>query len=101
MASTRRGVRRSAGDGILGSLVRSPVGFVGFVGQLLYNTILQSMHQVQRRSNPELPSAHARLPCPWVDALLTLALGCSMVHYDIPNACKLFTFMHVLASWYR
>ena len=84
---------------MLDSLVRSP-------GRLLggpYNTTLQSTHQVQRRGNTAFPSAHARLPRPCVDALLTLVQGYSMVRYAIPNACKLFTFLqiHVLTFWYR
>ena len=83
---------------MLDSLVRSPGRLLGHPP---YNTTLQSTHQVQRRGNTGSPSVHARLPLPCVDALLTLAQGYSMVHYDITNACKLFTFMHVLASWYR
>jgi hypothetical protein len=80
------------------SLVRSP-------GRLLlpYNTTLQATHQAQRHGHTGSSFAHARLPFPCVDALLTLTRGYSMVRYDIPDAYKLFTFLHihVLTSWYR
>ena len=74
---------------MLDSLVRSPGQLRG---RLLYHTILQATHQVQRRSNTGSRAAHAGLPCPWVDALLTLAQGYSMVRYNISNACKLLRF---------
>ena|GEM_PF-3568735 len=79
------------------SLIRSPGRLLE---RLLYNTTLGSIHQVQRRGNTGSPSAHARLSLPGVNALLTLIQGYSMVHYDISSACRFFTFMHVLASWY-
>ena len=70
---------------MLDSLVRFP-------GQLrgrpLYHTTLQATHQGQRRSHTGSRAAHARLSCPYVDALLTLAQGYSMVRYNISNACK-------------
>ena len=75
------------------SLIRS-------LGRLLYNTTLESIHQVQRHDTTGA-LCHARLSPPNIDALLTLAQGYSMVHYDISSACRFFTFMHVLASWYR
>jgi len=75
---------------MLDSLVRSP-------GRLLlpYNTTLQSTHQVQRHGHTGSSSAHGRLPLSCVDTLLTLTRGYSIVRHAIPNACKLFTFLHI------
>jgi hypothetical protein len=58
-----------------------------------YHTTLQSKYQIERHGNTETLFAHARLPWPCVDALLTLAQGYSMVRCDIPNACKLCMFL--------
>ena len=85
---------------MLDSLVRSPGRLLG---QLPYNTTLQSTHQVQRHGHAGPSSANTQLPCPCVAALLTLTWGYSMVRYDIPDAYKLFMFLHIdiLTSWYR
>ena len=77
---------------MLDSLVRSPGRLLG---RPPYNTILQSTHQVQRHGHTGSSSAHARLPFPCVDARLTLTRGYSMVRHNIPNAYKLFTFLHI------